>query len=429
MSWRTLSLGLLVLGFANTVAAQGQVWVVDDDGPADFATIQAGIDAAGEGDILLVKEGSYTGMYIYGKSLTIQAEKGALVTIASRVFHPVVRVTNLASSQSVRLRGLVLNANGEVPGLRLQDNSGTIWVEECSARGSAYYTTAGIHVKDSTDVVLIRSLASGTAGWGGEYAYDAGSGLVLDGASVHAFGCSFQGAQADTWFNDWTGESGPQDGGDAIRSFDAQDFVFLSDCTAIGGNGTCADTDFGWARTDGGQGLRMTGVAHVLDSRLQGGVETGHPWLPDLCAKAALDQSGPISFHGGRALHFTWEGPAREGDAVELSFEGPPHVAVWITSGPKTEVNFKTDPFGSALIGLPQHVDFAGFTDDEGRLSVTIPCPPLQPLVEGRPAFAQAFYLDPHPVGPLGGSGKLRHAPLRFVRGEGSMLVGLDESF
>ena len=50
-------------------------------------------------------------------------------------------------------------------------------------------------------------------------------------------------------------------------------------------------------------------------------------------------------------------------------------------------------------------------------------------LTFGSAAFAQAFYLDPHPAGPLVGPGKIRHVPLRFVRGEGSMLVGLDESF
>ena len=62
MGWRTPSFELLVLGFANTVAAQGQVWVVDDSGGADFTTIQAGIDAAGEGDILLVNAGTYSGI-------------------------------------------------------------------------------------------------------------------------------------------------------------------------------------------------------------------------------------------------------------------------------------------------------------------------------------------------------------------------------
>ena len=50
---------LLALALASPVLAD--TWTVDDDGPADFSTIQAAIDAAQSGDVILVAPGSYTG--------------------------------------------------------------------------------------------------------------------------------------------------------------------------------------------------------------------------------------------------------------------------------------------------------------------------------------------------------------------------------
>jgi len=48
---------VLLLACAGTEA--GGRWVVDDDGGADFASIQAAVDAAGEGDTIEVQGGTY----------------------------------------------------------------------------------------------------------------------------------------------------------------------------------------------------------------------------------------------------------------------------------------------------------------------------------------------------------------------------------
>lgn len=76
---------LLVLLCASTCVAE--TYTVDDDGPADFATIQAAIDAASDGDQILVAYGTYHGtgnevLNTLGKQLVIQGDKTApLLTI------------------------------------------------------------------------------------------------------------------------------------------------------------------------------------------------------------------------------------------------------------------------------------------------------------------------------------------------------------
>ncbi|MGD9118576.1 MAG: NosD domain-containing protein, partial [Dehalococcoidia bacterium] len=62
--------------------AAGNTWYVDDDGGADYTTIQAAVDAAAEGDTIIVKDGTYTeNVEIMTDSLTIQSENGRASTI------------------------------------------------------------------------------------------------------------------------------------------------------------------------------------------------------------------------------------------------------------------------------------------------------------------------------------------------------------
>jgi hypothetical protein len=67
-------------------AVAGRIITVDDDGPADFASIQAAITDANHGDTVIVYEGTYTGDGNYdidfqGKAITVRSEKGPDLTI------------------------------------------------------------------------------------------------------------------------------------------------------------------------------------------------------------------------------------------------------------------------------------------------------------------------------------------------------------
>ena len=76
----------VIISLFITSAALAETWTVDDDGPADFENIQAAIDAASDGDEIVVMPGTYTGTNIevinpLGKLITIRSSAGPEVTI------------------------------------------------------------------------------------------------------------------------------------------------------------------------------------------------------------------------------------------------------------------------------------------------------------------------------------------------------------
>jgi parallel beta-helix repeat protein len=63
-------------------AALGAIWTVDDDGDADFNSIQAAVDVASNGDEVVVEPGTYTGGDLYvvdmaGKGITLRASSSS----------------------------------------------------------------------------------------------------------------------------------------------------------------------------------------------------------------------------------------------------------------------------------------------------------------------------------------------------------------
>jgi parallel beta-helix repeat protein len=60
-------------GFVQILPPQ-KTWIVDDDGPADFAAIQEAINAASDGDTIFVRNGIYSGPVVIDKTLTLQGE-------------------------------------------------------------------------------------------------------------------------------------------------------------------------------------------------------------------------------------------------------------------------------------------------------------------------------------------------------------------
>ena len=72
---------LLMVFFLGNQVLAGQVITVDDDGPADYSTIQGAINVAVNGDVIVVADGIYTGdgnrdIGFGGLAITVRSENG-----------------------------------------------------------------------------------------------------------------------------------------------------------------------------------------------------------------------------------------------------------------------------------------------------------------------------------------------------------------
>lgn len=81
MRRRSIFTPLISIIFLMASFCMAQLITVDDDGPADYTTIQAAIDAAEPNDIVLVADGVYMGdgnrdINFTGKAITVKSENG-----------------------------------------------------------------------------------------------------------------------------------------------------------------------------------------------------------------------------------------------------------------------------------------------------------------------------------------------------------------
>ena len=68
-----------------TTFAHADVWIVDATGGGDFRDLQAAVDAAGDGDTLVVRDGVYSTFFAIDKGLRVVAERGATPVVHGTV--------------------------------------------------------------------------------------------------------------------------------------------------------------------------------------------------------------------------------------------------------------------------------------------------------------------------------------------------------
>ena len=134
-------------------------WIVDDDGVADFRSVQAAVYATYvlSGDTLLVRPGTYREtVYLSAKDLVIQSEKGPAVTI-------------LDAEQG----GSVVTLENRSPATRL---------EGFTLRNGRDQTGGGVFIVGGAPVIT-RNVIEGNEATGGAYGYGYGGGIEVYGAA------------------------------------------------------------------------------------------------------------------------------------------------------------------------------------------------------------------------------------------------------
>jgi len=160
-------------------STHGETWIVDDDEGdwADFQSIQDAIDNANANDTIRIYDGSYEGIVIVERSLTIVGN-GSDTVIISRQFDSVLRVlTDNCTISDITIDALtgwigyggiyVANGYGSILrnltllrlGMGIQiSSSDSVSILNCSINGG----TTGIYIYGSNDCLLSGIRTNGT---------------------------------------------------------------------------------------------------------------------------------------------------------------------------------------------------------------------------------------------------------------------------
>jgi hypothetical protein len=192
---------------------------VDRLGGGDFVEIQPAVDAAADGDTILVRhDGSiarYGSVVVTGKGIVLVGED-----VRPRAGS--IEIRALPAGSTMVVANLELAGADQQPALRVDEALGFVLVEGC--RIDAGFRAPACEIHDAADLVLTRSALVGAYGGGDidgspgltarasstvvygctieggscnpamwERAVDGGAGVVLDGGSFHAAGCELHG--------------------------------------------------------------------------------------------------------------------------------------------------------------------------------------------------------------------------------------------
>ena len=377
---KTLATFALALLLAAGASAQSVFVVAPAPGPGVFSTdIQPAIDAAANGDLVLVRSGSYSGFTIDGKGVSVVADAGAAV-----VADGLVTVSHVSVSQRVLLQGLTVHGDNSTSAIITQDAPGPIWIESCTVTGGTGNGPGlvAVTVNSCPSVVIQRSVMTGgngtsigTTTMGGPALHVANSGVAV--GDSQCFGGN--GAQPVT--------GGGGSGGPGLRVLTG--FVFASGTAFNGGTGAAPAPPF--LGGPGGPGINTTAPVTTLQCTLVGGPGTpsGSP--------SVVNGAGSVAILPDAAEHFSITSPVREGQAMTITAGGVPGSTAWFLFSAAPAPVVLLLPFEGALAVPASAPMFAlGVLPAGGTLTTPpIVVPNLPAALQSATIWCQSFFVGP----------------------------------
>lgn len=152
---------LVLLGTAPSAAA-GKLWKVNHNpgSVADFTTVQAAVDAAADGDTIVIvgSVSMYAAPTLLNRALTLVGVRDGLND--PLLSGPTI-VAQLAPTRSVQLSGLRLVGSHASSGLRITGCSGAVWLRSCGIDGNK---NVALTLEASTAVVVDTCTVQGGHG-------------------------------------------------------------------------------------------------------------------------------------------------------------------------------------------------------------------------------------------------------------------------
>ena len=391
-------------------SAWADVLVVRGPGATHFA-LQSAVDAAADGDVILVRAGTDPALSIQGKSLSIVVEP-----LANALVLGVVTIEQLSSAQCVVITGLKVQPVQAVPtAVSIQNCLGHVRLNQCTIYGSSgnwqtpwplSFGGTGLQIGGSLDVALAHCTIQGGPGSGCDcdfgFTTPGGAALETLGSRVAITSCTLLGGVGGSVYDeeDECSKDGSR-GGDGLRT----DAVLFAAGTTIrgGGGGTGGDGDFlspGGNGGDGGHGLVLAGATHVsvlLDNTLAGGLGGPAGWfgMHNGLPGQPLVGSGAVQLPG-RARKSKLNGVVREQQLLGTTFQGLPGDQVWLLGAPTARFYLSLAYNGVFLAKLSPFLTFVplGTIPASGTLTVQRGVGELGAGINDRLTHTQALFVD-----------------------------------
>lgn len=397
---------LLVLSLVSPAAAG--VLTVGPSGQM-FTSPQAAVDAAVDGDVVLVYPGSYFAFTIDGKALAVVA--GGNVTV-----RPPVVIRNLSASQNVTLSGFGISTVFYDPGasgIEITNCAGLVRVQRSTALSVRQFP--GVRVSNSANVCFSRC---GILGAPGQYndtiPLGPAVGLVVENSTVALYATDVFGGN---------GISGRYAGLGSLQlpTFDAADALLAGPGAQIfasggelrggsggtGASGSCSPVQFpGGVGSDGATALVLDPTAHVdLHDVLvtAGGAGAGGPGVGACSMPAGAPGLAGTTFGGAVANVNVIAGQhrgisslafVREQQSITLNFIGTPGDFVSLVWAPQPQQFFYAPLHGVVTYGGSARRSPMGMIPGSGTLSVALPIAELGPGVQAQKRYLQAVFRD-----------------------------------
>ncbi|MFN0242195.1 MAG: hypothetical protein ACKVWV_04820 [Planctomycetota bacterium] len=301
-------LQVLVSASALIVSSRvhADVLVVNGAGGTPWQSIQAAVDAASDGDTILVKRGVYRAFQIVSKGVRVFVDRNHSVQVFGKVV-----VADLAAAKTVVIAGLEMNgaplASGtQARALELWQCSGAVRVQDCRVLAGpddplSCDTASAVSVDGCLDVAFVHCTfegASAHATRGGK----GGTGISSElGSSVAVYDAVVRGGAGDSCNHpcsppqicphplqdDWCPNSAYPDGAYGGDAFEGGSFLFASNSQFTGGVGGNSEPSGNYLYGgNGGDGIRACSFGTNV-------------WTLDIDAEGGLPgHSGPAGFYG-----------------------------------------------------------------------------------------------------------------------------------
>jgi hypothetical protein len=305
------------------------VLVVDASGGGDYTQIQAAIDAAVDGDTILVKPGLYSACAILNKAIAIVGDSGGLVEINSTI-----DVLGLYFAKTIVLEHLnVTTSSASINALRLSNLAGHVRIDSCEFTVGAVASGAGadaivLHLCADVALSHVTSVGgSGDVGFHYGFGYPSGAGLSADHSSVVVYGSTLRGGTGVSADPNAGGIGGGMGGDACVLSSSS---MFAAGSSFSGGNGGGGGYGIPFADVyggDGGDGISSTASrSWLLESATLPGIG-GAPGVGD--GSKSGDNGSPRSGATFIRLAGSWRRmhvptPVREDASYQFTFTGLP---------------------------------------------------------------------------------------------------------